>query len=156
MPSRGSASGARGAPGSRPAPRRSPAKSALRPPVFRRAWPRRPFPIRIPAIRFAFGLPRPRARRGECPAWCGPPPLPTPPPAADVPPLPPLTLMGIAEETTAAGPKRTAVIGGDGDTIYMVTEGQPVGTRYKVTKIGADAIELEDLLTKGYRRIALR
>jgi len=25
-----------------------------------------------------------------------------------------------------------------------------------VTKIGADAVELEDLLTKGYRRIALR
>jgi Tfp pilus assembly protein PilP len=73
-----------------------------------------------------------------------------------VPPLPQLTLMGIAEETTAAGPKRTAVIGGEGDTIYMVVEGQPVGTRYKVTKIGADAIELEDLLTKGYRRIALR
>ena len=29
----------------------------------------------------------------------------------------------------------------------MVTEGQPVGSRYKVTKIGADAVELEDLLT---------
>lgn len=72
------------------------------------------------------------------------------------PPLPALTLMGIAEETSPAGPKRTAVIGGDGDTIYIVVEGQPVGTRYRVTKIGADAIELEDLLTKGYRRIALR
>ena len=64
--------------------------------------------------------------------------------------------MGIAEETTAAGPRRTAVIGGDGDTIYMVTEGQEVGSRYKVTKIGADAVELEDVLTKGYRRIAMR
>ena len=72
------------------------------------------------------------------------------------PPLPALTLMGIAEETTVAGPRRTAVIGGDGDTIYMVTEGQEVGSRYKVTKIGADAVELEDVLTKGYRRIAMR
>ena len=26
----------------------------------------------------------------------------------------------------------------------MVTEGQTVGDRYKVTKIGADAVELED------------
>jgi hypothetical protein len=67
-----------------------------------------------------------------------------------------LTLMWIAEETTAAGPRRTAVIGGDGDTVYMVVEGQSVGSRYQVTKIGADAVELEDLLTKGYRRIALR
>jgi hypothetical protein len=72
------------------------------------------------------------------------------------PPLPVLTLMGIAEETTAAGPRRTAVIGDDRDTIYMVTEGQAVGSRYKVTKIGADAVELEDVLTKAYRRIAMR
>ena len=77
-------------------------------------------------------------------------------PAPAAPPLPALTLMGIAEETTAAGPRRTAVIGGDGDTIYMVTEGQEVGSRYKVTKIGADAVELEDLLTKGYRRLGMR
>ncbi len=77
-------------------------------------------------------------------------------PAAVASPQPALTLMGIAEETTVAGPRRTAVIGGDGDTIYMVVEGQPVGSRYQVTKIGADAVELEDLLTKGYRRIALR
>jgi hypothetical protein len=73
-----------------------------------------------------------------------------------LPPPPALTLMGIAEETTAAGPRRTAVIAGDGDVIHMVMEGQPVGPRYKVTKIGADAVELEDVLTKGYRRIALR
>jgi hypothetical protein len=86
-------------------------------------------------------------------------------------PLPALVLMGVAEETTAAGPRRTAVIalrqaqgdpepsrgvGGDGDTIYMVVEGQAVGSRYKVTKIGADAVELEDVLTHGYRRIAMR
>ena len=86
-------------------------------------------------------------------------------------PLPALTLMGIAEETTAGGPRRTAVIAlrqaqgdpeqsrgvaGDDDVVYIVVEGQAVGTRYKVTKIGADAVELEDLLTHGYRRIAMR
>ena len=72
------------------------------------------------------------------------------------PPLPSLTLMGIAEETVPGGSRRTAVIGGDGDTLYMVVEGQAVGARYRVTKIGADAVELEDLVTKGYRRIAMR
>ena len=71
-------------------------------------------------------------------------------------PLPPLTLMGIAEDTTPAGPKRTAIIGGDGDAIYMVGEGDAVGDRYRVTKIGADAVELEDVLSQGYRRLALR
>lgn len=77
-------------------------------------------------------------------------------PAIVPPPLPALTLMGVAEETLPAGVRRTAVIGGDGDTIYMVVEGQAVGDRYKVTRIGADAVELEDLLTHGYRRIAMR
>ena len=72
------------------------------------------------------------------------------------PPLPPLTLMGVAEETTATGPRRTAVIGGEGDTIYMVVEGDSVGDRYRVKKIGADAVELEDVVTNAYRRIALR
>jgi len=69
---------------------------------------------------------------------------------------PSLTLMGIAEETSPQGVRRTAVIGGEGDTLYMVLEGQAVGDRYKVTKIGADAIELEDLITHGYRRLAIR
>ena len=72
------------------------------------------------------------------------------------PPLPALILMGVAEDTTDAGPRRTAVIGGDGDTIYMVGEGDAVGERYRVKKIGADAVELEDLVTKAYRRLALR
>ncbi|MEO6237802.1 MAG: hypothetical protein ABIQ52_12450 [Vicinamibacterales bacterium] len=77
-------------------------------------------------------------------------------PAPAVIPVPALTLMGVAEETVAGGVRRTAVIGGEGDTIYLVIEGQRVGDRYKVTKIGADAVELEDLLTHGYRRIAMR
>jgi len=72
------------------------------------------------------------------------------------PPLPALILMGVAEDTTPAGPRRTAVIGGDGDTIYMVGEGDAVGERYRVRKIGMDAIELEDVVTKAYRRLALR
>ena len=78
------------------------------------------------------------------------------PPAVLGPPVPALTLMGIAEDATPQGVKRTAIIAGDGDALFMVTEGQAVGERYKVTKIGADAVELEDLVTHAYRRIALR
>ena len=62
--------------------------------------------------------------------------------------------MGVAEDTTPKGPRRTAIIGGEADTLYMVTEGEAVGERYRVTKIGADAVELEDVLTKVYRRLA--
>ena len=83
-------------------------------------------------------------------------------PAAAVVPPPALTLMGIAEDAIIGGFRRTAVIslgqapGDDGEAILIVTEGERVGDRYKVTKIGADAVELEDLLTRGYRRLALR
>ena len=76
--------------------------------------------------------------------------------AAFVPPPPALTLMGVAEEYVIGGFRRTAVIGGDGDAIFMVSEGDRVGDRYKVTKIGADAVELDDIVTKAYRRLALR
>jgi hypothetical protein len=81
-------------------------------------------------------------------------------PAALLPPIPALTLMGIAEETVPGGVRRTAIIslgeGADANPIAMVMEGEAVGDRYKVTKIGADAVELEDLLTRAYRRIAMR
>jgi len=75
------------------------------------------------------------------------------PPVASAPQL---VLMGIAEETTATGPHRTAIIGDAADTIYMVVEGDSIAGRYKVTKIGSDAVELEDQATKAYRRLALR
>jgi hypothetical protein len=117
-----------------------------------------PVPDQSPRNPFSFGLSRTHAAGSRAlPATTGMVRAADAPDAAPVaPPLPALTLMGIAEETTPAGPRRTAVIGGDGDAIYMVVEGEPVGGRYKVTKIGADAVELEDLLTKAYRRIAMR
>lgn len=115
-----------------------------------------PVPDSSPRNPFAFGLQPRAALPGNHDGMVRAAVVPDAVAVPYVPPLPPLTLMGIAEEATAAGPKRTAVLGGDGDTIYMVVEGQPVGSRYKVTRIGADAVELEDLLTKGYRRIAMR
>jgi hypothetical protein len=76
---------------------------------------------------------------------------------AEVPPPPlPLTLMGIAEQASASGPARTAILGGSGDDVYMVTVGQTIAARYSVTAIGVDAIELKDLATGGFRRLALR
>jgi hypothetical protein len=110
-----------------------------------------PAPERNPRNPFAFGAtPRPRAAEPEVRAAT------VDPAAVFVPPPPALTLMGIAEEYVIGGYRRTAVLGGDGDAIFMVAEGDRVGDRYKVTKIGADAIELEDLVTKAYRRLGLR
>ncbi len=113
-------------------------------------------PVPAAAVRnpFAFGVtsrashPAPRAEMVQAAVANEPVPA--------QPPQPALVLMGIAEETTASGPRRTAIIGGDGDAIFMVAEGESVAGRYKVTKIGADAVELEDQTTKAFRRIALR
>jgi hypothetical protein len=64
--------------------------------------------------------------------------------------------MGIAEQPIADGVQRSAVIGGAGTDIFIVTTGEMVAGRYKVKAIGADAIELEDVTTGGLRRLALR
>jgi hypothetical protein len=117
-----------------------------------------PVPSANPRNPFSFGAPPRAARVGDRGVHAAVTPdesvlfAQSPPPA----PLPVFTLMGIAEESSANGPRRTAVIGGEGDAIYMVREGQTIGDRYKVSKIGADAVELEDLQTHGYRRLAMR
>jgi hypothetical protein len=77
----------------------------------------------------------------------------------DAPPLalpPALVLMGIAEEPSLEGTHRTAIIGGTGDTVYIVMQGETFADRYKVKTIGVDAVELEDTVTSGLRRLALR
>ena len=102
---------------------------------------------------FAFGV---GAQSAPAAAPDVPPAVADAPLAAPPPSMPALTLMGIAEEFVIGGIRRTAVIGGEGDALFMVTEGEAVGDRYKVTKIGPDAVELEDIVTKAYRRIALR
>jgi hypothetical protein len=79
---------------------------------------------------------------------------------ADGAPLPPpdpqLILMGVAEDTPDGKVTRTAIIGGAADALYVVIEGENVAGRYRVTAVGPDIVELRDLLTGGYRRLAMR
>jgi hypothetical protein len=67
-----------------------------------------------------------------------------------------LQLAGVAEQNTDAGVKRTAVVTAPGDQFYMVTEGQELAGRYRVSAVGADAVELKDLVTGATRRLALK
>jgi hypothetical protein len=69
---------------------------------------------------------------------------------------PVLELVGVAEENTDAGVKRTAMVGAPGDELFMVAEGQELAGRYRVSAVGADAVELKDLVTGATRRLALR
>lgn len=73
-------------------------------------------------------------------------------PAPDAAPSTPrVTLAGIAEDAAV----RTAIIAGF-DQLFLVKEGEPVGTRYRVAKIAADAVELLDLSDGSTLRIALK
>ena len=71
------------------------------------------------------------------------------------PPLPPLKLAGIGEDEGADGPTRIAFISGDGQ-LFMVKEGEMVTPRYRVARISADVVELQDVDDKSTRRLALR
>ena len=64
------------------------------------------------------------------------------PPAA--PTLPPLKLVGIAEDTGPDGPIRTAIISGFG-RLFFAKPGERVAERYDVVRISGDAAELTDL-----------
>jgi hypothetical protein len=67
------------------------------------------------------------------------------------PPEPDLVLVGLAED----GSIRTAMIG-SGEELLMATEGQTIAGRYRVAKVGPDAVELVDLETGATRRLSLR
>jgi hypothetical protein len=90
-------------------------------------------------------MPAPIAPRA--PALVEAPPLPSA--------LPPLKLVGVAEDPGADGPARTAIVTGDGQ-LYTVKEGENITTRYRVVRISADVVELLDLTDQSVRRLALR
>lgn len=73
------------------------------------------------------------------------------PPVVEEPPEPDLVLVGFAEE----GSTRTAMLG-SGDDLLMATEGQTIVGRYRVSKVGPDAVELVDLTTGATRRLFLK
>lgn len=67
----------------------------------------------------------------------------------------PLALLGVAEEAPGTvDPGRTAILSFAGD-LLLVKEGDPVGARYRVTRIGPESVELEDLVDAGAVRVAL-
>ena len=66
-------------------------------------------------------------------------------------PEPELVLIGVAQE----GETRTAMMQ-SGDELLMAAEGETLGGRYRVVKVGAQGVELVDLGTGATRRLFLR
>ncbi len=78
----------------------------------------------------------------------GPVPPPPPPPA---PPIP-LKFYGFA---SAPGETPRKAFLNDGDEIFIATEGEVVKRRYRVIKINANNIEVEDLQTNSKQKLML-
>ncbi|MBF8301503.1 MAG: hypothetical protein HW394_1873 [Acidobacteria bacterium] len=87
---------------------------------------------------FRFGAARPIARSGiDLPEAA--PPAETPVPA--VPPLPPVSLAGIAEDQVEQRVERTAILS-FADGVLLVHEGDDVLGQYRVARIESEAVEL--------------
>jgi len=105
-------------------------------------------PLRNP---FAFREVAPRSVVSTAPRAQTPLVVPT----AAEPPEPLLRLVGMAEDASGQGVVRTAVLVTAADELIMVTLGEAVLQRYKVTGISAAAVELADLASGRTRRLVL-
>ncbi len=63
--------------------------------------------------------------------------------ASQQPPQPQIRLVGIAESGSGDATIRTAVVSLDGE-LALVREGERLGQRYRVARITADSVHLED------------
>ena len=67
----------------------------------------------------------------------------------------PITLLGVAEDVNATKVMRTAILSLGGE-LLLVKEGESIGNgRYRLTQIGADAVDVEDTTDSHTIRIAL-
>jgi hypothetical protein len=73
-----------------------------------------------------------------------------------LPAEPAIELVGVAENKTEKGLERTAIVSTLSGDLFLVKEGESLAGRYKVKAVGADAIELTDILSGDTRRLALR
>ncbi len=69
---------------------------------------------------------------------------------------PPLVLLGVAEDSREGATHRTAVVGGAGEDIWFVTEGEMVTEQYRIDHVGAESAVLVDVRTADKRHLVLR
>ncbi len=76
-------------------------------------------------------------------------------PSVPMPTPPALKLVGIAEDGPADAVIRTAVISGLGD-LFLVKEGEALSSRYRVTAVAADGVDLIDTSDQTSHHLTLR
>lgn len=106
---------------------------------------RNPFRFSEPAARRVQPAAIPQAAESDAAAAA---------PSASAPTIP-LTLSGIAEDTSAAGTIRTAVLSGLGD-VFLAKPGDVILSRFQIVAVGADAVEILDTASGATVRLGLR
>lgn len=71
------------------------------------------------------------------------------------PALPPLKLVGIAEDPGTDGPVRTAILSGLGE-LFLAEEGETVALRYRVAQISSGGVVLTDLTDQTEIHLSFR
>jgi hypothetical protein len=99
---------------------------------------------------FSFVASKPRAMAHTEPARAA---LTEATPARPTPP--PLKLSGIAEDARSGSIVRTAIINARGQ-LFLAKEGEAVTDRYRIARISADVVELNDLADGTILRLALK
>ena len=96
------------------------------------------------------------SRRAPARVAALPPPVPVVSESVPTAPPPPaVKLIGIAEDPSADGPVRTAIISGFGK-VFLVKTGEQVADRYQVAKISSEAAQLTDLATNSTLTLVLK
>jgi hypothetical protein len=110
---------------------------------------------------FAMGQPPVQAAKLNNPepvvrpqAPAGPPPPPAPPVNQGPPPPPPINLKYYGLVTTRDNGVKTAFFQ-DGDDILLAPEGATLKGRYKVIRIGANSVVMEDVQSKRQQTLPL-
>jgi hypothetical protein len=81
-----------------------------------------------------------------------PPPGPPPPPPGPPPP-PPIDLKFFGTATSANGTRRAFLL--HGDDVFLASDGEIVQRRYRVLKISANSIEVEDMANNNRQTLPL-
>lgn len=100
---------------------------------------------------FQFASGRPRLRSAPVIAEPKPASIETP---APIPAPVTIKLVGIAEDESANGPVRTAILS-DAGQLLLVKEGEDATFRYRVLRIADDVVELADTVAGATLRLTL-
>lgn len=102
-------------------------------------------------FRFSARAPRPTRQAVRRPVDAVPEAAPMP---AVIPAVPPLALIGVAEDASPDGPVRTAIVSGLGD-VFLVKPGESISGRFRVAAVSPASVDIVDITTSVQTTLTL-